>query len=273
MILTRATWDVSFKGKFRSPPSDVRATAESTMESDAIRVCRTRGEAIRVRIERTRKQHARVRCAFLYPCSTTRALSNADRHRANIIAQAYPSKDAADTEEPWSTDLLDEEAAAALLRKLQSPWIRHKSHSTGHGPKRIGETYTNFLPTGQRRPIRPTLRRLVEATKALEHYNEYARQQLRKLDEEKQRLDVSGMSNDKMPAVSTRFPPSRPTAITIHQTPTTPITPIIPMMPSIAPSVAPALPPAGRDQMPADLRGGSVIDRSRDPRLRGRTEG
>lgn len=146
---------------------------------------------------------------------------------------------------------LSKEAGASLVKRLESSW---NGHSTAHRPKKLHEVFTKNFPISQRRTVNPALRNAAEAMKALERYNEYARQQLRWLDEVKQRLDADGTAGERMPCVSRRFPPRRLRAerrVVASTAPTAPMT---------------MGPPPAR----GNLRGGNVVDRSRDPRLRGR---
>ncbi|KIV99953.1 hypothetical protein, variant 1 [Verruconis gallopava] len=198
--------------------------------------------------------------------------------RAYILAQAHCKASTGSVHTACAPEALSEQSTEQLLDKLRSPWNRMTPAHRGHVHSQVDDIFYRPQPVAQRRQMHPALRRVVEVTKALERYNEYARKQIMQLEEGRQALQASGRAAEEMPAASKKLKARQRRRSRSEQCarPGSPLASssseyrVEPLAPSPVDGIH-CLPLPTPTQ--SYLSGESVVDRSRDPRLRGQRRG
>jgi hypothetical protein len=177
--------------------------------------------------------------------------ANGTVHRANIFAQLPPPNPAGIPEQ--KQDELTNSQVLKAMKATDHPSARH-----GSTPKRPNDSYSRPLITTQRKPIPSAVKDVIILMKAVEEYNEFARQDMRNLQELENCLKESGEANE--PAEM-----ARPIGGAEKRRPSVPHAQSSSLNISLSSGTRDV--PMGGGTMPP-VGGSSNINLSRDPRLR-----
>jgi hypothetical protein len=111
-------------------------------------------------------------------------------------------KELEDDDSDSGPERLTPERSKALTKKTRTRWDR-RPH--GQRSEAVRGFFRTPLAISQKHEMHPTLRKLAEAVKAVEHYNEHARFRLRRLDEEMQNLEAKEIMEDRQPALTRKL--------------------------------------------------------------------
>jgi hypothetical protein len=98
-----------------------------------------------------------------------------------------------------------EHLTEAQIDRLVKRLRQKRRRRTSHVPEKVTGNFSRLQPKSQRHKMHPTLRILVETTKAMEQYNEHARTETRRLTEISHNLDDDEKAADKQPTAARKL--------------------------------------------------------------------